>query len=183
MPNEIASVVGQLEVLPATEIKIKINPFRVSAMRKGLYRVNLTNTNVSDASMALEASDLDEGCQFQFTPPKLLLGAWNNIEVPLMIRPKRGSIIGEIKRFDVTVTANVEGAGASLSANCEFNHKPLMKNWKPIWRAIRIIIVVAIIIVAIYFILKLGGGWSDFRESPGNWFKNVINTISGWFSS
>jgi hypothetical protein len=176
-----ATVVGQLEILPATEFKIKIRPFRTTAMRKATYQVNLANTGVSDAEITLEASDLDEGCKFQFKPSKLLLGAWNSIDVPFVIRPKkRGWIIGAIKRFDVTVTATPEN-GMPQTATCEFNHSPLMKSWKPIWRLIKILIALAVIIVAIYYILKLGGGWSAFRHSPGDWFDKAIKTIEGWF--
>ncbi len=131
--------------------------------------------------MVLEATDLDEGCRFQFSPEKLTLGAWNTLEVPMIVRPKRGSIIGEIKRFDVTVTATTEGTNLPQTINCEFNHKPFMKDWKPIWRTIRAIIAIAIVLVVIYFLLKGGGGWSAFRESPQGWFKQLINTIMGWF--
>jgi hypothetical protein len=179
--SETATVVGQLEVLPAVEFKMKSRPYRLTAMRKGTFFLNLANTSVSDAAIKLEASDLDEGCKFQFKPAELLLGAWNSIDVPLIIRPKRGSIIGANKRFDVTVTATPE-TGAPQTVNCEFNHSPLMKSWKPIWRMIKLIIAIAVIVIAIYYILKLGGGWSALRESPKEWFNHVIQTVEGWFN-
>jgi hypothetical protein len=179
--GESATVVGQLEVLPAVEFKIKSRPFRITAMRKAAYVISLTNTSVSDANITLEASDLDEGCKFQFKPPQLLLGAWHTIEVPLMIRPKRGSIIGANKRFDVTVTATPD-AGAAQTVTCEFNHSPLMKSWKPIWRMIKAIIAIAVIVVALYYILKLGGGWKALIDNPGDWFKVLFQKIEGWFS-
>jgi len=72
---------------------------------------------------------------------------------------------------------------APQTATCEFNHAPYAKSWKPIWRIIKIIIVLAIIGIAIYFILKMGGGWSDFRDSPGDWWSKVMDTIKGWFGS
>jgi uncharacterized membrane protein len=178
--SESATILGQLEILPAVEFKTKIRPFRLTGMRKGAYMVNLANTGVSDADITLEACDLDEGCKFQFKPAKLLLGAWNSIDVPLTIRPKRNSIIGQIKRFDVTLTAGAEG-GTPQTVTCEFNHSPLMKSWKPIWRAIKLIIVIAVIVIAIYYILKVGGGWAAFRESPKDWFNHLIRTIEGWF--
>jgi hypothetical protein len=99
----------------------------------------------------------------------------------MTVKPKRGSIIGETKTFNVTVTATAEGAEIQ-PAQCEFSHKPFMKNWKPIWRMIRAIIVIIILVVAIYYIIRLGGGWSALRESPQSWFRHLIDTITGWFS-
>jgi uncharacterized membrane protein len=179
--QEYTSVLGQLEILPAVEIKTKINPFRMTARRKGSFRVNLTNTSVSDADITLEATDLDEGCRFQFAQEKIHLGAWKTVEIPLVIRPKRGSVFGDVKRFDVTVTASAEGAATPQTANCEFSHRPLMKDWKPIWRILKALIAIAIVLVALYFLLKMGGGLSTFRASPKDWMKNFIDTIVGWF--
>jgi uncharacterized membrane protein len=179
--QEFASSVGQVEILPGVEIKTKINPFRITAKKKGSYRVSLTNINVSDADVALEATDLDEGCRFQFLQEKVRVGAWKSLEVPMIVRPKRGSIIGEIKRFDITVTANAEGATMPQTANCELTHRPWLKDWKPIWRTIRIIISIVIVIVVLYFLFKMGGGWSVLRDDPKGWMKNFVDTIMGWF--
>jgi uncharacterized membrane protein len=178
--GESAVTLGQIEVLPGTDLKIKINPYRITAIRKGSYRVNLSNVNVSDANIVLTASDLDEGCRFTFGAEKLMLRAWNTIDVPLIIRSKRGSIIGEIKRYDVTVTSGIEGAASPLTANCEFNHKPVMKDWRLIWRIIKIVISLAIVILAVYFVLKMGGGFSALKDNPQTWLKNFIDTISSW---
>jgi hypothetical protein len=179
--GDSATILGQLEINPETEFKIKTRPFRATATRKSTFQVSLANTGVSDANITLEAADLDEGCKFLFKPAKLLLGAWNTIEVPLIISPKKRKLIGAIKRFDVTITATPE-TGMPQTATCEFNHSPLLKSWKPIWRIIKIVIVVAIIIVAIYYILKLGGGWDAFKDSPKTWLDKAISTIQGWFS-
>jgi uncharacterized membrane protein len=178
--QEYSAVVGQIEILPATDIKIKVNPYRISARRKGSYRVNLSNLNVSDANIVLTAADLDEGCRFQFAQEKLLLRAWNTIDIPLIIRSKRGSIIGETKRYDVTVTGNIEGSHVPLTANCEFNHRPFMKDWRPIWRVIKIIIALAIVIIAVYYVLKMGGGFEALKDNPQTWLRNFINTVSSW---
>lgn len=180
MANETASVVGQLEVLPSMEFKAKAHPFRVTAMKKGSFLINLANTGVSDVTIALEATDLDEGLKFQIKPDRLTLGAWNTVEVPLMVRPKRGSFIGQLKRYDTTITATAEGCQPQI-VNCEFNHKPLMASSKPIWRMVKAVIALVIVGVALYYIFKLGGGWAVLRENPQVWFNNVISTVEGWF--
>ncbi len=179
--GESATVTGQLEIMKAYDFKAKIRPFRTTSMRKGNYFLSLSNTSVSDADISLDGCDLDEGCKFQFKPARILLAAWNTIELPLVIRPKRNSILGQEKRFDVTITASAEGVPPQTAA-CEFNHSPLMKSWKPIWRMVKIVITLVIIGVAIYYILKMGGGWSAFRESPKSWFDELIKTVQGWFS-
>ena len=43
------------------------------------------------------------------------------------------------------------------------------------------IIVIAILVVAIYFILKWGGGWRTLTSSPQTWVNQLIRTIEGWF--
>ncbi|MBN1190793.1 MAG: hypothetical protein JXA46_13645 [Dehalococcoidales bacterium] len=179
--QDSASVLGQLEILPAVEVKMKINPFRITSRRKGSFRVNLANTSVSEANISLEATDLDEGCRFRFLQEKVSVGAWNTIEVPMLVRPKRGSVIGEVKRFDISVTGTVEGSNMPQNANCELTHRPLLKDWRPIWRTIRAIIAIAIVVVAVYYVLKMGGGWDILRSDPRGWVKNFVDTIVGWF--
>ena len=151
-------------------------------MNKGTYRVQLSNINVSDATIVLEATDLDEGCRFQFKEEKLVLGAWTNLEVPMIVRPKRGSFVGEVKRYDCTVSANLEESTIPLNANCEFNHKPYMRDFSVVWRTLKILIILAIILVAVYYLLKLGGGWEAFRADPQAWLQKAIDTVMSWFS-
>jgi len=65
-PEEAASIVGHLEVLPSAEFKVEVRPSRVSCRRKGSYRITLANVGVSDINFTLEATDLDEGCRIHF---------------------------------------------------------------------------------------------------------------------
>jgi hypothetical protein len=179
-PEEATSIVAQLEVLPAIDFKIGIQPYRVTCRRKGTYRIRLVNTGVSDINFALEATDLDEGLRFRFKNENPEVTAWNAIEVPMIARPKRGSGVGEKKRYDITVTA-IAGEGKMQTANCELYHNPFIGSWKPILRAIRIIIFLAIIGVVVYFVLKWGGGWGTLMHSPQTWLNNLIHTVEGWF--
>jgi uncharacterized membrane protein len=180
-PQESASVVSELVILPAVEYKLKVHPYRLSGMRKGKFFLNLANVGVTEANISLEASDLDEGCNFRFDTQQLVLGAWNAVEVPFTARPKRGSFIGANRRFDITLTASTEGI-TPQTVNCEFNHQPFLKSWKPVWRLVRLIIVLAILGVIIYFLLSWGGGWSAFRASPQTWWSNLTHHIEGWFN-
>ena len=179
-PEEGACVLGQLEVLPSIEFKLKIAPYRVSCRRKGTFRINLANTGVSDANLFLEATDLDEGLRFRFKNENPILAAWQTVEVPMIARPKRGSKLGEKKRYDITVTA-ITTDGNPQSGNCELHHSPFIGSWRPILRLIRIIIVLGVIGVAGYYILRLGGGWRVLSSSPQTWVNELVRTIEGWF--
>jgi hypothetical protein len=139
VPDEATSITAQLEILPAIDFKVTVNPYRVSCRKKGSFRVNLANTGVSDIKFALSATDLDEGLRFEFKTDSPEVAAWNTVEVPMVARPKRSSRVGEKKRYDITVTA-AAGEGHVQTANCELHHSPLIASWRPIIKALRVAI-------------------------------------------
>ncbi len=177
-PGEATTVVGQLEVLPLVEFKLGVRPVRVSCRRKGTFRVNLAYIGVSETALALEATDLDEGCRFHFKDENPMVTAWNTIEVPMKAKPKRGSIIGEKKRYDVTITAAAAGGNAQ-TVNCELYHNPLIGSWRPILRVVRALIILGLIAVGIYYLIKLGGGWAVLKSNPQMWITQIYNVIKG----
>ena len=184
MDGEYARVLGKLEILPSVQYKIKAHPYRLYGMRKVTCNLTISNTSVSETKIAIEATDLDDGCKFKIKPDSLVLGAWNTLEIPIGIRPKRNSIIGAVKRYDITFTTSAENLSPQ-TANCEFNHSPFMKSWKPVFRTIRTIIAIAVLVVVVVLIIKWGGGWDALKESPKDWFKQIVTslttTIEGWF--
>ena len=98
----------------------------------------------------------------------------------MVAKPKRGSTIGERKRYDISITATTED-GNTQTVNCEMHHQPFMSSWRPIWRIVKILIVLGIAGVAIYYILRLGGGYHVLRSSPQTWWNEVVHTVQGWF--
>ena len=179
--GEAATVIGQIEILPAVEFKMKVQPFRVAGRKKGTFRINLANVNVSQASIKLEATDLEESTRIEFEDERPVVGAWNTIDVPMIVKAKVGRMVGEIRRFNITVTAT-PSEGLPQTANCEYTHTPAMKSWKWLIRLIKFIIVIAIILAALYFIFKLGGGWEAFMKSPKTWLNTANEMIGSWFS-
>ena len=179
-PEEATSIVAQLEVLPAVDFKLGIHPYRVSCRKKGTFRIRLANTGVSDINFTLDATDLDEGLRFRFKTDNPEVTSWNTVEVPMIAKPKRGSGVGEKKRYDISVTA-IAGEGNMQTINCELYHSPFIGSWRPILRAIRIIFFIAIIVAVVYFVLKWGGGWQTLTSSPQTWLNNLIHTVEGWF--
>ena len=184
-PDDVTIINGYIEVLPLIDYKLKIAPYRVSCRRKGTFRVGLTNTGTSDAHIDLEATDLDEGLKFKFKMNELVLSAWDTIEIPVIAKPKKGGSIGEKKRYDITITAH-EASGNPQTANCELYHNPFVSSWKTIFRAIRILIFIAIIVAIIILVINWGGGFNLLRTSPQTWWKQfvdkIVNTFGSWFS-
>lgn len=178
--GEVTSVIGQLEVLPLVEFKLSVHPYRVSCRRKGTFRISLANTGVSDARFSLEATDLDEGLRFRFKNERPEVPAWKTIEVPVIASPKRGAMVGEKKRYDISLTADT-GEGHIQTVNCELNHNPLIGSWRPILRFIRAIVVLGLLAVGIYYILQMGGGWGTLTSSPQSWVSGLVDTVEGWF--
>jgi uncharacterized membrane protein len=178
--QESSTIIGQLEILPTVDYRIKVHPFHISGIRRAATNINITNIAVTGATINLEASDLDDGCKYKFDPPNLTLRAWNSIEVPLRIKPKRGSFFGAIKRFSITITASTEGV-MPITANCEFSHNPLIKSWKPIFRAFRTLVVVLILLGAALLVIRWGGGWDALRTNPLEWLRTIIRSVQNLF--
>jgi uncharacterized membrane protein len=178
--EEATTVVAELEVQPAVEFKLGVHPYRVSCRRKGKFQVSLTNAGVSDASLYLDGTDLDEGLKFRFKNENPEVMAWKTIEVPVVARPKRGSMVGERKRYDITLTATTAD-GNTQSVNAELHHNPFIGSWRPILRVMRAVLVIAVIGVLIYFVLQWGGGWRTLTSSPQTWVNQLVNTVEGWF--
>lgn len=185
-PDEATIVTGQVQVLPLVEYKLKVAPYRVSCRKKGTFRVGFTNTGTSDARIVLEATDLDEGLNFKFKKKELVLSAWDTIELPVTAKPKKGGLIGERKRYDVTITSH-EASGNTQTMNCELHHNPLIGSWKTIFRVIRIIIFIAIIGTIIGLLIHWGGGFGLLRSNPQAWWNHLVNQVSntfgGWLSN
>jgi hypothetical protein len=178
-PQEMATVIGRLEVLPFPEYRLEIRPVRVACHRKGNYRVVLNNTGVTDIEFILSATDMDEGCRFRFNSEKVRVNAWDTREIPLRVKPKRNFILGEKKRYDLTIIATpVNGAAQRVSA--ELNHSPLMASWKPIYRIIRAIIILAILTWGLIWLIDLGGGWDILMKDYKKWFWNLEYVLQGW---
>jgi len=171
--DEATCVVGQLGVMPSVEFKLAIRPFRVTGHRKGTFRVALANTGVTSADFTLEATDLDERLQFCFQPDKPTVAAWDTLEVPMIARPRRGAIVGEKKRYDITVTATTSEGNRQVE-RCELHHSPLIGSWRRIVRLVGVIIILAALGAVLHSLLQLGGGWGMFRSSPPAWLDQLV---------
>ncbi|MFC2005147.1 hypothetical protein ACFLUY_02870, partial [Chloroflexota bacterium] len=156
-PEEVTSILGSMEVLPLVEYKLGVRPYRVTTRRKGKYRINLTNNSVSDANVSLEATDLDEGLNLRIKEENPIVPSWNSIEIPMVVKPKKGSIMGERRRFDITLTST-DATGNSQTVNCEMSQNPPIRSWRSVFRFIKVIIFIALMGTLIGFLIHWGGG-------------------------
>ena len=179
-PEEATTIIAQLEVAPSVEFKLGVHPYRVSCRRKGTFWVTLNNIGVSDATIYLDATDLEEGLNFRFKNESLQVAAWQTVEVPVVAKPRRGSTVGERKRYDVSISATTSD-GHTQTVNAELNHSPFMASWRPVFRIIRAIVVLGLIGVAVYFVLQWGGGWKTLSSSPQTWVNQLLRTVESWF--
>jgi len=183
-PDDVTIINGNIEVLPFVDFKLKVAPYRVTCRRKATFRVGLSNTGTSDAKVVLDATDLDEGLNFKFKNKEPVVSAWQTVEIPIVARPKKGGLVGEKKRYDVTITAR-EGSN-SQTANGEMYHNPLVGSWKTVFKNVRRLIFLVIILVIIGFLIHWGGGLKQLISSPKTWWSQFIDTIvdtfTGWFS-
>jgi len=174
--EETTIVRGELEILPSVEFTVNVAPMRVSCRRKGNFRINFTNRGVSNVDVFLEATDYEEGLRFRIKNKSPIVAAWQTIEVPMIAKPKRGSIVGERKRYDISVTARTAD-GNSQSARCEMHQRPLIGSWQPI----KNIIILVVIALVVNYAVGLGGGWNDLLTSPQEWLYETIQHVRGWF--
>jgi hypothetical protein len=103
--------------------------------------------------VVLDTTDLDEGLIFKFKNKEPALAAWQEIEVPVVAKPKKGGLVGEKKRFDITITSH-EAGGNTQTVNSELYYNPLISSWKTIFKAIRRLIFLAIIVVIVVLIIN-----------------------------
>jgi len=171
-PGESAVVTGRLEILPAPEFKLQLRPVRATCRKKAAYRIGLVNTGVSDLVIKVDASDMEEGCRFQFKEKEAAVPAWRTVEVPMVVRPKRRSFIGEKKRFDLMVNAT-PNQGVPLTASGELTHAPLFRSWRQLFRVLSRLILLTIIIVGIIKAIHWGGGWDQLTDDPVQWWRHL----------
>ena len=176
--EEYSIVQGSLEVSPLAEFHLDMSPKRVETRKRAEYRITLANSGTSDLTFDLKARDTEEGCRFWFTPQNPVVSAWKTMVVKLTGQPKRRPWLGENKSYNFTLAANVQGKTESKSLNGELIYRPRWRSLKPLWRVLRILLILAAIAGAIYFILWLGGGLGQLLEDPGQWLSQAKDTLA-----
>jgi uncharacterized membrane protein len=182
--EEYSIVQGSLEIGSLAEFHLDMNPKRVETRKSAEYRITLANSGTSDLTFNLKARDTEEGCRFWFTPQNPVVPAWQTVVVKLIGQPKRRPWLGENKPYNFTLAVNVQGKTESKSLNGELIYHPRWRSLRPLWRVLRIILILAAIAGAIYFVLWLGGGLGQLIENPGEWLSQAKETLAGfaaWF--
>jgi hypothetical protein len=180
LPQDSASVTARLEVLPSVDYGLTVRPYRLLCRRNGAFQIQISNRDVSDAVVFLDMTDIENGLRFQVGNDSPVVPPWQNIEVPMVVRPRRNSIIGDLKRYDISVTAST-AEGLTQVARCQVDHKPLLSSWRPILRSLKYIIFIGIAGCVVYYVIRLGGGWGSLVRDPQTWLDGTLRHVRGWF--
>ncbi len=180
LPQDSASVTAQLEILPSVNYVVSVKPYRKLCRRKCTLQIQITNKDVSDALLFLDVTDIENGLRFQVENDSPVVPPWQTVDIPTTARPRRNPIIGDLKRYDVSVTTTT-AEGQTQLARCQIDHKPFLSSWRPVLRTIKYVFIIGIVGLAAYYIIHLGGGWSSLVSDPQTWLDGTIRHIRGWF--
>jgi hypothetical protein len=180
IPQDSASITAQLEVLPSVAYGISVKPYRKLCRRKCTLQIQISNKDVSDSVLFLDITDIENGLRFRVENDSPVVPPWQTVDIPMIARPRRNSIIGDLKRYDVSVTATT-AEGLMQLARCQIDHKPLLSSWRPVLRTIKYVLIISVIGLVVYYIIRLGGGWSSLVRDPQTWLDGTIRHIRGWF--
>jgi hypothetical protein len=180
IPEDSSCIIGQLEILPSIDYSIDIKPYRSLCRGNCTFQILISNKNVSEANLFFDVTDLDNGLRYKLENESPVIRPWQKISVPMLVKPKRNSIIGDLKRYDISVTAKTD-TGQTQIARCQLDHKPWLSSWRLIVRTIKYIVVIGIIGLAVYYIIRVGGGWGSLVRDPQTWVDGIIRHFRGWF--
>jgi hypothetical protein len=178
--EEYSIVQGSLEIGSLAEFHLDMNPKRVETRKSAEYKITLANSGTSDLTFDLKARDTEEGCRFWFTPQNPAVPAWQTVVIKLIGQPKRRPWLGENKPYNFTLAVKVQGKTESKSLNGELIYRPRWRSLRPLWRVLRILLILAAIAGAIYFVLWLGGGLDQLLDNAGQWLSNAKATLASF---
>ena len=149
-PAEVGTAQGVLEIKPYSVYRFDVMPKRVLG-QQGRFRAIVQNAGTADIEVQLQGKDPEALCRFGFRTdrPRVVPGADNT--VPFTVRPRRSSVVGEPKTFNLTVSATPDSSSEAKSVSVQFVHQPRFRSWKPIvWLALLGIIAVALVTTLVW---------------------------------
>jgi hypothetical protein len=180
LPEDITSVTGQLEISPSVDYSINMKPYRILCRRKCTFHLQIVNKDVTESGLFIDVIDVENGLRFKLDNDSPVVSPWQTVDVPMLVKPKRNSLIGDIKRYDINLTATT-AEGYIQVARCQMDHKPFVSSWRPILRTIKYVVIVGAIGGVIYYLILLGGGWGSLVRDPQAWIDGAMRHIRGWF--
>jgi len=180
IPDDSASAVGRLEILPSVDYSVSLKPYRVLSRRKCTFQVHIVSKDVTEAGLFIDVIDAENGLRFKLENDSPVIPPWQTVDIPMLVKPKRNSLIGDIKRYDINLTATTAEGYIQL-ARCQMDHKPFLSSWRPIFRTVKYIVFVGVAGFAVWYLIRLGGGWSSLTSDPQTWIDGTIRHLRGWF--
>ncbi len=108
-PAMARQVQGEWIQAPPT-FDLTLRPQKQSGVAEGTFTVQVSNLGHADLTVQLEAMDPEEGCQYSFNPPRLVVPVAQERVAQLRVRPKNPLPGVTARTFTFTVTARPAGA-------------------------------------------------------------------------
>lgn len=181
-PKRSVTVEGRLTIRPQVVYAFEVAPLRVTARRQAHFRISLANAGNTDAKFRLSAVDREESCHFRFEPAEPTVGARSKSQIRLTVRPNRGWIVGTPKNYDLTISAAPAGPGVEpRRISAQLQHRPLLSSLRPLWRVLRWLVTVGILLAALWFAINYVGGsdqavalWTKLLDSIRQQLQSVV---------
>lgn len=122
-PIDVVVVPFQLDVQPATDALVLLEPSRITARTTGAFTATVVNEGNVPIEVALVASDQERALQFRFDPPVVEVPAGTSVTSNVAVRARRRPFGSPIDRAFV-VSASTRDA--EYSANGVFAHQPVI---------------------------------------------------------
>ncbi len=112
-----------MQAPPAFEVTMR--PLRQSGFAWGTFTLLVNNVGDSDLTVEFTAMDPEEGCQYTFQPPRLVVPAGQEHPVQLQVRPRARLPGAATKTYLFTVTARAaEALGVTRQVQGEWQQTP-----------------------------------------------------------
>jgi hypothetical protein len=122
-PVDIVVVPFELEVRPATDALVELEPSRLSGRAQGTFLATVVNSGNVPLEVALLAADDERALQFRFDPVVVTVPAGHAVTSRVLVRARRRPFGSTIDRsFEVTASTR----DAEYATNGVFAHQPLI---------------------------------------------------------
>jgi len=147
-PAEVGTAQGVLEIRPYQVYRFDVMPKRVIG-RRGSFRAIIQNMGTADVEPQLQGKDPEALCGFHFQTAQPRVVPGSDATVPFTVKPRRSSLVGEPKTFNLTISAATEG-GEAKSVAVQFIHQPRFRSlgpllWSIIGGVVGILLVTALV--------------------------------------
>lgn len=173
-PAESAAETFSLTIRPTGSFDLQLTEIGTTG-RQAQYRLNIASLSDGALSLTLRASDPAAALLVQLPQEPLVLEPYRVRDLPFMVKPKKGRLVGEPERhtFVVEAAPELEDAEEAVrqtqQVQVEFVYQPRLKEWPwaplPGWAKLALLTLLPLVLMAATLLALLatnaGDGGSD----------------------